>query len=329
MKLFNRIISLSDATDLLKNRDYLFVYFELDCDKEKETRGYVSRECLNPRKWIRIKYREQGRDSEGCILDGFITEDNLGVTEEYLSLRQKDMERFVTKIYEQSKELFVDFTIVNIRFLGAFLSSLCKKRWEYVLFSYTEPQKYILDTDKGEPFKKFDMKNKTLGFEEIPGLETMGDALERSNWVVFLGFEEERLKRIEEEVSVSRDYTIPVICIPSMHVKWHNYAIDVNLSFLEKIPIAERDNISYVSSVNPFDVYNYLEQEKQKCQHQLVISPVSTKPVILGTIMYILYHNEDMLLWDSPFQIKPNTENSGNTLVYDISDYVNRKGDIK
>ena len=329
MELFNRIISLPDTIELLENKDYLFVYFELDCDEEKETRGYVCRERLNPSKWIKIKYKEQGRDKEGYILDGFIAEDEWGNREEYLSLRQKDMDRFVTKMHERSKEVFVDFTIINIRFLGAFLSSVCKKEWKYVLFSYTEPQRYILNTGKSGPGRKFDMKNKTLGFEEIPGLETMGDTLEKSNWVVFLGFEEERLKRREEEVSVSRDYTIPVICIPSMHVKWHNYAIDVNLSFLEKIPIAERDNISYVSSVNPFDVYNYLEQEKQKCQHQLVISPVSTKPVILGTIMYILYHNEDMLLWDSPFQIKPNTENSGNTLVYDISDYVNRKGDIK
>lgn len=167
--------------------------------------------------------------------------------------------------------------------------------------------------------RKFDMKNMTLGFEQIPGLETIEDNTIKSNWVVFLGFETERLKRMEEEVSTSREYIIPVVCIPSMQVKWHNYAIEVNRSFLDK---AERlDRLSYVSAINPFDVYNYLKREKGNHEH-MIISPVSTKPVILGVIMYTLQNPRDMLLWDSSYQIQPNTEACGRTIFYDISFFV-------
>ena len=229
------------------------------------------------------------------------------------------MTAFVKDVYQRGTSLVVDFTLMNIRFLGSFLSTLCSLDWEYLLFCYTEPKAYVRDRERIKE-RKFDLKNTTLGFEEIPGLETMGDSTEKSDWVVFLGFEEERLNRMGEEASSKREYIIPVVCIPAMQVKWHNYAIDANRNFLEKSE--NRDTISCVSAVNPFDVYNYLYKEKSNHSQRMIISPVSTKPVILGTIMYILENRQDMMLWDSPYQIKPNTEESGASFFYDLSYYI-------
>ncbi len=317
MGLFNRILELESAKKLLEEQEYVFVYASLENNTEKEARGYVCREHLKAESSIEVIYKVWGMTAEGKINDGFeVILPDYGL-KTYSLLEKGEMSDFIAMLHSRSKCLVIDFTLMNIRFLGVLLSQLYMMEWNNVLFCYTEPKTYIIENTKDI---KFDMKKTMLGCEEIPGLETKSASDQRLNWVTFLGFESGRLGRMEEHIMGKRDNIIPVICIPSMHVEWHNYAMDVHRDFLEKVK--ERDQISYVSATNPFDVYNYLCRERDNHNRRMVITPISTKPVILGTLMYILENSEDMLLWDNPYQTQPNAEENGRILFYDLSYYI-------
>ena len=136
-----------------------------------------------------------------------------------------------------------------------------------------------------------------------------------------MGFEGERLQKLDEEASPGRKYVIPVMCIPAMNAEWHNYAMDANLNFIDKLE--EHEGFKYVSAVNPFDVYNFLVNEKEQGV-RMKISPIGTKLTILGSIMYIIENSEDMLLTDNPFQGNENTKEYGKSYYYDLTYFIKR-----
>lgn len=325
MKLFNRILEIENAEKLLKGCDYIFIYSCLE-GSEEERRGNACKNRLNPKCPMEIIYKVWGRTKEDKIDDGFeaVLPDNTHTT--YRLSKKGEIDEFIELLYLQSQYLVIDFTLMNVRFLGAFLSKLYMWEWNNVFFCYTEPKAYIKEKEYTTKIK-FNMKNTMLGCEEIPGLETKSSSIQRLNWVTFLGFESGRLRRMEEHIMGKRENIIPVMCIPAMHVEWHNYAMEVHRDFLEKVK--ERDQISYVSATNPFDVYNYLCKERDSNNCRMVITPISTKPVILGALMYVLENPEDMLLWDSPYQTQPNSEESGCIFFYDLSYYIRNVKNIR
>ena len=166
------------------------------------------------------------------------------------------------------------------------------------------------------------MKNTTMGFEQIPSLETLSDSSTECDWVVFLGFEGSRLMRLEEETPSRRRYSLPHISIPAMRPEWHNYAIDANRNFFD-LKRSNRENVDYVSAINPFETYHRLGKIRENnARVRLVISPIGPKPVILGCIMYVLENEDEMLLYDNPYQEGSNTEEYGDTHFYDLSEFV-------
>ena len=132
------------------------------------------------------------------------------------------------------------------------------------------------------------------------------------------------MSRLEEDVMPKKGYEVPILCIPPMRIEWHNYAMAAN-----RLPInsfSKTDNMKFVSATNPFEVYNFLEKEKRGVGgKRLLISPLSTKLITLGVIMYLLDHPEDKSLTDSPVQIASNTIKAGKTHLYDLTYFVNSR----
>lgn len=318
MDLYNRMMTDEFAYKLLKDKEFLFLTARTrEMGKEEvEKRGIRVRERLNPSNLYDVEYFCEGLSNEKKIKEGFQVYTEDGLWERFSSLRRKDMYTFLEKLYQMSKNLVVDFTLMNTRFLGSFFAILSMFEWNEVYFCYTEPGEY----SKNE-LDDFDLKNITMGFEQIPNLETNSDSSEECDWIVFLGFEGSRLMRLEEESPASKRFSMPHVSIPAMRAHWHNYALDANREFFE-LRGTIREKLDYVSAINPFETYHKLMQLRGNAETRLVISPIGTKPVMLGCIMFVLENEEEMLLFDNPYQEGSNTIEYGKTHFYDMSQYI-------
>ncbi len=317
MNLFNRMMTADFAYELLSNKEYIFLYADPKTKEGLEKRGTRVKEDIGPLKYYEIEYFCMGASEESKIEEGFRIKGVDNLFREYSSLRKKEMYAFLEYLFSLSKNLVVDFTLMNTRFLGSFCALLNMFQWEEVYFCYTEPGKY-----KKNELDKFDLKNTSMGFDQIPGLETFSDSSTECDWVVFLGFEGSRLMRLEEESPSSRRYSLPHISIPAMRTNWHNVALDANSQFFE-LKINNQENLDYVSAINPFETYDRLTYLKHHNSNvRLVISPIGPKPVMLGCVMFVLENEDEMLLFDNPFQEGNNTEEYGVSHFYDLSQFV-------
>ena len=321
-ELFNRVGSLELAKSISELESTVFIVSAPEWIQKKKvvekTRGDICQQELKPRNVIQVKYQSKGVNEERIIVDQFSIRYNGGEEIIYDSLDIEAMKKFISDVNSKYRYIIIDITLINIRFLGAFLAVLPYYNWEKVYFCYTEPGEYMQQVN--EEMRTFDMKYSTLGFDEIPNLETMGDNTSVCEWVVFMGFEGGRLKKLDAEAAPQRKYVIPVMCIPSMQVEWHNYAIETNMEFIEGL--RETEQLKFVSAVNPFEVFNFLEDEKQKNNMRMKISPVGTKLTVLGSIMYILENPDDMLLTDNPYQEDENSINYGISYCYDLTCFI-------
>lgn len=307
------------AYELLDNKDYIFLSANPNSytTDKNEQRGLRAKEKLNPEKYCEIEYLCTGISDEGKIEERFLVYYCDGEIKQFNSLGKNDMQNFLEQLLEISNNLVVDFTLMNTRFLGAFCAFLCMYDWKEIYFCYTEPGNYAKNENDN-----FELKNTTMGFEQIPGLETLSDSATECDWVVFLGFEGSRLMRLEEESPSSRRYSLPYISIPSMRLEWHNYSLNANRQFFE-LKIANQENIDYVCAINPFETYQKLrELGKNNSNVRLVISPIGPKPVLLGCVMYVLENENEMLLFDNPFQESSNTKGYGMTHFYDLTEFM-------
>lgn len=317
MNLYNRMMNAGFAYELLENKDYVFLYANIKTEDNEEKRGKKVKEELDPEKYFEIEYFSNGVSSEGKIKEGFKVKCFDGSIIEFNSLRKAEMENFLNMILPVCKNLVVDFTLMNTRFLGAFCAILNMFEWNEVYFCYTEPGRY----SKNE-HDDYDLKNTTMGFDQIPNLETFSDSSTKCDWVIFLGFEGSRLMRLEEESPASRRYSLPHMSIPAMRTDWHNIAMNTNRQFFE-LKINNQENMEYVSAINPFETYQRLSCIKStNTDVRLVISPIGPKPVMLGCIMYVLENENEMLLFDNPYQEGSNTDEYGDTHFYDLSQFV-------
>lgn len=318
MDLYNRMMTDEFAYKLLRGKEFLFLTTRMKAtdQEEVEKRGIRVRERLNPSNLYDVEYFREGLSAERKIVDGFRVYTKNKLWEKFSSLRRKDMYSFLEKLNLINKNLVVDFTLMNTRFLGSFCAMLSMFEWGEVYFCYTEPGEY----SKNES-DDFDLKNITMGFEQIPNLETRSDSSEKCDWIIFLGFEGSRLMRLEEEAPSSKRFSVPHVSIPAVRTHWHNYALDANREFFE-LRGSDREKLGYVSAINPFETYHKLMQLRGKADTRLVISPIGTKPVMLGCIMFVLENEQEMILFDNPYQEGSNTIECGKTHFYDLSQFI-------
>lgn len=319
--LYNRMFSLEILSPIIGKQETLFIYGKTAWKKKNQlekSRGDICKEVLQPKQSIQLEYMCEGVDNQKLIDDTFKVWYGNGSVDEYDSLDDVEIRRFLMKLNKVYKYLIVDITLINIRLLGAILALVSEFEWDGIYCCYTEPGEYIQKKEDDE--RKFDLKTVTLGFDEIPNLQTMWDGLGECEWIIFMGFEGSRLQMLQLEAEPGRKYTVPVALIPSMHVEWYNYVIEANLEFMETI--GKLEGIKYVSAVNPFEVFNFLEKERNENKSnnlKLKISPVGTKLTALGSIMYVIKYSDDMLLTDNPIQEEENSLSYGKSYGYDLT----------
>lgn len=324
-RLFNRTFCLGLLRPYAENEETVFICGKTNWEKEDSNqifRGEVCQKVLKPRNIIQLQYIRNGVNEQHLIDDKFyVLDEKSNVISSYNSLDMEDMRKLLDEIHEKYKHLIIDITLINIRLLGALLAMLPVYKWSHVFCCYTEPEEYLRSKD--EPDCNFDLKNQIMGFDEIPNLQTISDSSNECAWIIFMGYEGARLQALQQEAEPGRKYTIPIISIPAMHAEWNNHVINANMNYIETA-IKECENFVYVSAVNPFSVYNYLEEQREKKlsnNTRMKISPVGTRLTVLGSILFILRHEKEILLTDNPYQQEENSKSYGKSHAYDLTDY--------
>lgn len=277
-------------------------------------------------KYINVSYYLSMNDNN-TLNDKFridVSFDNTFTLKEFSSL-ELGLNSFVKQLNEQSKKIIIDISSFHLRFLGAFLAVINNYDWESIICTYTEPTAYPRSTEtmptdgeKKELIGGFDLNSSFWGYEEIPNLKTISSEQNNFVWIVFLGFEGKRADSVYTEISDDINNIIPVITFPSIRPGWANFAYEANQILFEKARIYSPD-IKYTDATNPFEAYNFIEKVKENHKNQhIVISPLGTRPVSLGALLYAIQHDESEIYYDTPKESCSKIINSGKIHVYDI-----------
>jgi len=316
------------------NREYSIQYFRekifSDCflvvtsNIENERSQKFFQEFPNARR-VNVDYCVT-LDSSNDLVDTFSIATNFGGGLEgvYNSLYQ-DLQQFVKKLNNESQSIIIDISSMHLRFLGAFLAVLAEYKWDSIICTYTETTGYPRSKETRSVADKlfnqiggFDLNSSFWGYNEIPNLKTISSDRDDFVWIVFLGFEGKRAAAVYTEISDDANTTIPVITVPSVRPGWANYAFEANQILFENAAISSAD-IRYVDALNPFATYNFIEQIKNVYPNRhLIISPLGTRPVSLGVLLYALLNEESEVYFDTPKESYNKTLTNGKIHIYDI-----------
>lgn len=325
------------------NREYTFDYFLSNIYNDSyiiitsnisNIRSAKLLTKLSGCKYINVSYNLSMND-DNTLNDKFnidVNFDNTFDLKEFSSL-ELGLNSFVKQLNKQSKNIIIDISSFHLRFLGAFIAIINNFKWESILCTYTEPTAYPRsketipsNSEKKELIGGFDLNSSFWGYEEIPNLKTISSEQSNFVWIVFLGFEGKRADSVYTEISDDVNNIIPVITFPSIRPGWANFAYDANQILFEKARIISSD-IKYTDATSPFEAYNCIEKIKSNHENQhIVISPLGTRPVSLGAILYAMKHAEAEIYYDTPKESCSNIVNGGKIHVYDILSFFNNNG---
>lgn len=242
----------------------------------------------------------------------------------YKSLYQ-DLHGFVEQLHCETTYIVIDISNMHLRFLGAFLAVMAEYDWSSVICTYTETTGYPrlkeidpVDRKQINRIGAFDLNSSFWGYNEIPNLATVDSERDNHVWIAFLGFEGKRSAAVYNEISDDAKTTIPVITMPSVRPGWANSAFEANQILFENATISSAD-IRYVDALNPFATYNFIEKiQGEYPDRHLIISPLATRPVSLGVLLYALINEKSEVYFDTPKDPYGRTLSNGNLHIYDI-----------
>uniref|UniRef100_UPI00405601EE hypothetical protein n=1 Tax=Acetatifactor sp. TaxID=1872090 RepID=UPI00405601EE len=328
----NREYSIGHFMNNKYSSDFLFVTADV---KGKRVKKLLA-EFPNAR-YAEINYLVD-QDSSGALVDKFSVSTNFDDPlngKEYFSLYQ-DLKDFVDELNRITKSIVIDISELHLRFLGAFFAMLSIKKWENIFAAYAEPKAYIRSLEKApdlsldkDPLVRiggFDLNSSFWGYEEIPNLKTIASERDQYIWIAFLGFEGKRATAVYAEIADDSSMTIPVITMPAMQPGWATIAFDANQALFDNARI-NCQSVKYISALDPYAAYNLIEKiHEEHPRKHIVMSPLGTRPVSLGVLLYAMRHEESEVYFDTPKSACSEITSAGRVRIYDIlSFYENLK----
>ena len=318
--LLSRVFSFDYFEKYLYTDDFIIVASYSNVERSKRLS-----ELLPTARVVTIEY-SISKSKQGTLDDQFmiktINYESL-LSRVYYSLYQ-DLYSFVEQLNKESKRIVIDISGIHLRFLGALLAILPEFSWESFFCAYTEPKMYPRVT--GLPDNQitpgivgsFDLNTSFWGYDEIPNLKTVSSSRNNFVWIAFLGFEGKRASAVYSEISGDSSIMIPVITMPPIRPGWSNLAFDANQILFENANVSAAD-IQYTDALNPFSAYNLIESiQSDNSKKHIVISPLGTRPVSLGALLYAVTHEEVEIYFDTPKQSSGKAVGCGKTHFYDI-----------
>lgn len=270
------------------------------------------------------------KNNNGTLEDSFLVSTNFehDINGRYFYSLYQDLAVFTDEVNKISKHIIIDISELHIRFLGAFLAMMDGLQWDEIIAAYAEPTAYIRSQevppektlDPAAPRIKggFDLNTSFWGYDEIPNLKTTTRQRDKYIWIAFLGFEGKRAAAVYQEISDDSSITIPVITMPAIRPGWASLAFEANQILFDNARITCQ-GIEYVDALDPYASYNLIEKIHERySQRHIVISPLGTRPVSLGALLYAMKHEESEVYFDTPKESRSLIDDVGKVHFYDL-----------
>ncbi len=220
----------------------------------------------------------------------------------------------------QHKTVLVDFTGMEqpaILFLLKCLSE--QKQVRRVFGAYTEPLRYRT-ANRGDTREDFDLTEEFIEFQAVPGFVRPHQRDRKSQVVVYMGFEGRRFVKVLEEVNPEPGNTHAVYGIPAFQPGWQYLTLGCNQAALEQ----SHAILHRAEAADVFDAFDVAADVAESNRDlQVVLAPIGTKPHAVGAALYVIRHEEALLVYDFPIKQRMfRTEGVGRTYIYNMTEYL-------
>jgi hypothetical protein len=223
------------------------------------------------------------------------------------------------------KVILIDITSLKHPIVFYFILVLKKNfKPKNVFITYTEPQKYIKNSD--EVIKdKFDLTEKFCEVNSLPGFLRISDYKKEKVLVAVMGFEGNRFSKAFNDINPANMKTHAVVGFPSFHPSWQYYVYSQNENALTQ---SRGYALMHRTTANePFGVFNILTDiKKNNPNYEIFVAPIGTKPHSLGVSMFAIINEDVQLYYDFPAHgNKLRTIGVGKSYLYNLTDFINEK----
>lgn len=316
-KLFERTMSLSSYNEITNPDLVAFIRYKSDSPRSTTVLEKIKYTYL-----VEIVHTMQASSdisTSANIIDEITVYVNGEFESKYSCLNLADLFQMLG---ERFSTLFIDITDIGVRLMSIICTNLAecfdenKNLFSAVYCGYTEPKEYI----KSDPHSAFRLYQAFDPVSALPKLASEGIDNDTQVWVVFLGFEGDRVNAVQEEIG-RIDKIIAALTVPSMKLGWTNYVFEFNSHFLQGVDRENVPEIAYIPAQSPFAAYNYLcEYQNKHYNSRLLISPFGTKSNSLGAILYAINNRNCAVVFDNPLETtRVAEETSDVSHVYEIT----------
>ena len=140
--------------------------------------------------------------------------------------------------------------------------------------------------------------------------------------VVFLGYEEARLRRAFEELQmVSAAKTSITVGVPAFKAGWEMDAMANNITVIREHNI--RGGVHYCGAENPVAVFELLSEVYRGLDNgeRLVLAPIGTKPHGIGAALFAAERRDVGIIYDHPQRTKNRSSDIGHWHLYTVEDF--------
>ena len=302
----SRLYSIVEANSIESNSDDVFILAGEKDERTIAAARIVSEKPNNIKTVLLLKY--DPIDEE--IVHSFFPEANI----QEISI-SSDPITFLTALQQHSdtllyKRLMVDITAIRVPemfMLFKFFKLL--GRADAVSVVYSTPMEYEFQE---EPFTSYHSYYGNLETIDLPGYGGMSGDMSHTQMLVFLGFEGVLSEKVTEDIKYDKLKLINNL--PSLYEKYKDISVINNYNLLA----SRHEKLSYVPAKNPFEVYNFLEENLSE-NELACAAPLSTKPVALGVCLYALNHESLRVVYPTADRYVPHRANSVHkTYIYSV-----------
>lgn len=200
-----------------------------------------------------------------------------------------------------NSRLMVDITAIRVPemfMLFKYLKLVGKT--DAVSVVYSTPMEYEFHE---EPFTSYHSYYGNLETIDLPGFGGMSGDMSHSQMLIFLGFEGVLSEKVTEDIKYDKLKLINNL--PSLYEKYKDISVINNYKLLASC----HEKLFYVPANNPFEVYNFLEENLSE-DEPACAAPLSTKPVALGVCLYALNHESLRVVYPTADNYVPHRANS-------------------
>lgn len=200
-----------------------------------------------------------------------------------------------------NKSIILDATTLGFAELLLTIKKIKNIGIKKIEILYAEPLNYNNPRNTSLLSKRdFELSGEMFGYKAIPGTTLMLSDRANQRGVFLLGYEASRFDRVLEDFEIDTSNSIIIFGVPAFKAGWEVPSLANNVRVIKDKNV--HSEIQYCSAANPDSTFKFLKEVYYSLQDEerMFIVPISSTPMSIGVILFLLNHNDVGILYDHP-----------------------------